>query len=157
MNSEFLWTVLENMSKREMIEAKKAQWMRQRNEAQNTSSARTSSSGLLSAPQSSTVDTRATDQLSNQIAALVQKEVRQNLGAADMKDSLLEKMDDYLSAELHTHTCKICYELMAGALHTPLLLFPCGHTFCKTCIDRCRSKTNWVCPYCRHDRSRYSI
>jgi hypothetical protein len=44
---------------------------------------------------------------------------------------LAERMESYLEAELGTHTCKICFELMVSPVHTPVLLFPCGHTFCK--------------------------
>jgi hypothetical protein len=44
---------------------------------------------------------------------------------------LSERMELYLEAELGTHTCKICFELMVSPVHTPVLLFPCGHTFCK--------------------------
>ena len=145
------------MNKREVMEAKKAQWMRQRNEAHAAVSTRIAPFPE-SKSQSCPRNDDAMDQLSSQIASLVQREVRQNLGSSDIKDSLIEKMDDYLSAELHTHTCKVCYELMSGAEHTPLLLFACGHTFCKACIDRCRVKTkNWVCPYCRLHLSIYSV
>jgi hypothetical protein len=42
-------------------------------------------------------------------------------------------------------------ELMTSPTHTPMLLFPCGHTFCRECIGRHdsnpRKKPN--CPYCR--------
>ena len=43
-------------------------------------------------------------------------------------------------------------ELMTSPNHTPMLLFPCGHTFCKMCIDRhsSNSKKKSTCPYCRH-------
>ncbi|KAH0792152.1 anther-specific proline-rich protein APG-like [Histomonas meleagridis] len=35
--------------------------------------------------------------------------------------------DDYI--------CPVCYEVMKPPNHMPLILFPCGHTLCKTCIQ----------------------
>ena len=31
----------------------------------------------------------------------------------------------------------------------PFLLFPCGHTFCKVCLDTHVKKTGKTCPLCR--------
>jgi hypothetical protein len=87
---------------------------------------------------------------------------------ADVRATVAEKMESYLEAELSTHTCKICFELMTSPVHTPILLFPCGHTFCQQCMDthingskapgageianvaRSSSSCNGKsCPYCR--------
>ena len=36
--------------------------------------------------------------------------------------------------EIASHTCPICYELMVPPDHSPMLLFPCGHSFCAACL-----------------------
>ena len=43
--------------------------------------------------------------------------------------------------------CCICYELMIPPTRCPILLFPCGHTFCALCLDQCPDAV--LCPYCR--------
>mmetsp|Transcript_20227 Transcript_20227/g.43769 ORF Transcript_20227/g.43769 Transcript_20227/m.43769 type:complete len:233 (+) Transcript_20227:302-1000(+) len=65
-------------------------------------------------------------------------------------------MESYLASQLMSHTCPICYELMKGENRAPVLVFPCGHTFCSCCLTKyCGGhKTNQVgqqktCPCCR--------
>jgi len=102
---------------------------------------------------------RFTDKLSLRIREEIKNEMKvSQVSSAD----LAERMESYLEAELGTHTCKICFELMLSPVHTPVLLFPCGHTFCKACIEsheKSQSKNelnktnvktlNFQCPYCR--------
>ena len=78
---------------------------------------------------------RLTDKLTEHIRDEVMKEMQISMRNVDVRETVAEKMDSYLEAELSTHTCKICFELMTSPLHTPTLLFPCGHTFCKQCMD----------------------
>ena len=59
------------------------------------------------------------------------------------------RCDSYLQTELQTHTCPVCYELMAPPHKAPMLLFPCGHSFCKQCIDSHTARGANTCPYCR--------
>eukprot|EP00455_Lapot_gusevi_P049185 TRINITY_DN6929_c0_g1_i1.p1 TRINITY_DN6929_c0_g1~~TRINITY_DN6929_c0_g1_i1.p1 ORF type:complete len:424 (-),score=54.46 TRINITY_DN6929_c0_g1_i1:87-1358(-) len=47
--------------------------------------------------------------------------------------------------ELPTHHCSVCYEIMSGH-KVPTILVPCGHTFCRVCLER---STKSVCPLCR--------
>jgi hypothetical protein len=110
---------------------------------------------------------RLTDKLTEHIRHELKREM-QNMSSADVRDTVAEKMESYLEAELSTHTCKICFELMTSPVHTPILLFPCGHTFCQQCMDthingsktpgterianaaRSSSSCNGKsCPYCR--------
>ena len=73
---------------------------------------------------------KLTDKLASHIREEVRKEI-QNSNEFSGED-LAEKMDTYLQDELSTHTCKICFELMESDKgKTPILLFPCGHTFCE--------------------------
>lgn len=99
-----------------------------------------------------------TNKLSNHIRTETRKEFLSNNGNSEW---IKEKMDQYLEGELSTHTCKICFELMTSPCHTPILFFPCGHTFCTSCVDnhlndKRKEKRNdnikdlnKQCPYCR--------
>ena len=59
-------------------------------------------------------------------------------------------MEKTIAKELESNTCPICYELMVPPNYSPTMLFPCGHTFCKGCVNiqnGHRKLTN--CPFCR--------
>lgn len=60
------------------------------------------------------------------------------------------KIEKTISKEIETNTCPVCYELMVPPKNSPILLFPCGHTFCKMCVYTNHSKqTIQKCPCCR--------
>ena len=40
------------------------------------------------------------------------------------------QVESLLERHIGSNTCPVCFELMAGKQHQPMLLFPCGHTFC---------------------------
>ncbi len=42
--------------------------------------------------------------------------------------------------------CGICFEWMDQPDRAPTILFPCGHTFCKDCIQKLAKRN---CPHCR--------
>ena len=58
--------------------------------------------------------------------------------------------EETLYDQVMSNTCPICFELFLPPRNQPYILFPCGHTFCKSCIDRAAgpSKVN-SCPFCR--------
>ena len=61
-----------------------------------------------------------------------------------------KRIEKTVADELETNTCSICFELMLPKKHSPMLLFPCGHTFCKQCLEDNYSKTGKrICPWCR--------
>jgi len=61
-----------------------------------------------------------------------------------------KQIDQFIEGELECHTCAVCYEVMEAPDKVPILLFPCGHTFCKPCLDThiAKSRTS-TCPLCR--------
>lgn len=60
-----------------------------------------------------------------------------------------KNIEKAVASEMETNTCSICYELMLPKAHSPILLFPCGHTFCKECIDHNIKNGKKTCPWCR--------
>ena len=106
-----------------------------------------------------------TEKLTLHIRQEVQREmIRGDPNHANrVRETISEKMESYLQDELSaTHTCKICFEVMMPPVRTPILLFPCGHTFCKECMDHKTTGSNSssnnsstknlsvsTCPYCR--------
>eukprot|EP00602_Paraphysomonas_sp_CaronLab_P008744 CAMPEP_0185035806 /NCGR_PEP_ID=MMETSP1103-20130426/27822_1 /TAXON_ID=36769 /ORGANISM="Paraphysomonas bandaiensis, Strain Caron Lab Isolate" /LENGTH=327 /DNA_ID=CAMNT_0027573065 /DNA_START=22 /DNA_END=1005 /DNA_ORIENTATION=- len=99
-----------------------------------------------------THDEMLLNKLTERIAVSIRDEVRKEIscgaGSSELREAMTSKLDQYLESELHTHTCKICFELMTSPDHTPMLLFPCGHTFCKACMEKQSNKSK-TCPYCR--------
>ena len=90
------------------------------------------------------------DRLAEQIASRLQVEVRKE-NARIMQDGAVgARVESLLERHIASNNCPVCFELMAGKVHEPTLLFPCGHTFCATCLrthlDKLGRKT---CPYCR--------
>jgi hypothetical protein len=74
---------------------------------------------------------KLTQKLSRNIRDEVKRELAMTTHSSDIRDAIAEQMSGYLVAELGTHTCKICSSLMTSPNNTPILLFPCGHTFCR--------------------------
>jgi hypothetical protein len=97
---------------------------------------------------------KLTERLATHIREEVKKEMMVCVNNPRAKDLVVERMDCYLQEELQTHVCKICFEVMLSPDHTPILLFPCGHTFCKLCMDTNasvagKSGGGGKCPFCR--------
>lgn len=63
-----------------------------------------------------------------------------NTGELDAEESLYD--------QVMSNTCPICFELFLPPRNQPYILFPCGHTFCVSCIDK-MMKHSKVCPFCR--------
>lgn len=103
---------------------------------------------------------KLTDRLTSHIRDEIRREMIGTINADSVKASISDRIDGYLQSELSSHTCKICFEIMTSPGHTPILLFPCGHTFCTVCvaahtgssstsITSLSSGGNKGCPYCR--------
>ena len=92
---------------------------------------------------------KLTQKLAGHIKEEIKREMKGSIHNSDIRDVVADKMESYLNAELHTHTCKICEEVMRSPDKTPMILFPCGHTFCKLCIHGSNNRRRNECPYCR--------
>lgn len=87
---------------------------------------------------------RITDKLHQELTNNQQKVAKDN------------QVGSLISKEIEQNTCGICYELMVPPTYSPILLFPCGHTFCKHCVytsnkhhPNHRQLTISKCPMCR--------
>ena len=61
-----------------------------------------------------------------------------------------QKIEGFLAAELEQATCPICFELMVPPARAPILIFPCGHTFCNGCLEaHIKAARRQTCPLCR--------
>lgn len=58
------------------------------------------------------------------------------------------EMEESLHKQVMSNTCPVCFELFLPPTHQPYILFPCGHTFCKHCIEK-YAKVKQTCPFCR--------
>jgi Zinc finger, C3HC4 type (RING finger). len=88
----------------------------------------------------------------------LEKEGMPSLSASDLVNALTEKItskmpnshqkniEKAIAGEVETNTCSICFELMLPKIHSPILLFPCGHTFCKECVDHSFKTGKKTCP-----------
>ncbi|CAD8069187.1 unnamed protein product [Paramecium primaurelia] len=54
-------------------------------------------------------------------------------------------------------TCAICFELMVPPQYSPILLFPCGHSFCKSCVLDGTKLRIQKCSLCRSKISAHAI
>jgi hypothetical protein len=163
---------MDRESKRQALEAKKKKWMQDRSQALTKAEVKSPAlSNDNRAPSSrvtrsreethpphpahqhqqhqSMLDESLVSQLTERISKEIRKEINIGLGSSDIREAMTEKMDKYLESELHSHMCKTCSQLMLSPNHTPMLLVPCGHTFCKRCCEGKASRMLSVCPYCR--------
>lgn len=62
------------------------------------------------------------------------------------------KFETTLAKEISQNECPICLQLLVPPHHTPYILFPCGHTFCKQCIDSYLKKSHKkICALCKQN------
>ena len=65
------------------------------------------------------------------------------------KRDVSKRIESFLQNELQQHTCPVCFEPMLPPNKSPMLLFPCGHTFCAECIEKQKRIAKHCCPFCR--------
>ena len=164
---------MEPGSRRAEIEAKRAlqqrAWMEQRQLARDTehvmqaggsaaaplhaaSAAGSSRAGLGDADVLNRLTERISERLRIEIKEELEREASQQKLAEPERNALAQdNVERYLSGEMASQTCPICMELMVTP-RTPTMLFPCGHTFCASCLDENAAKggsSKNKCPFCR--------
>ena len=167
------------MNKRELLEEKKKNWMSDRaisrikeeisqevfqkksqinniNEKKSLKSdvqVQNNISTTVTAENTDHFLNKLTEKLTSHIREEIKKEMSTTIHNEDIRETVASKMDSYLQAELGTHLCKICFELMTSPLNTPILLFPCGHTFCGDCSAKQRTQC-YICRSTIKDRQK---
>ncbi|KAJ1619727.1 hypothetical protein T492DRAFT_915758, partial [Pavlovales sp. CCMP2436] len=61
------------------------------------------------------------------------------------------RLDDGLASEL---SCPSCLSELDDSSRRPMLLAPCGHTFCADCVERWRRdgvRGDFACPTCAEE------
>ena len=79
----------------------------------------------------------------------VRREVEREMAVGSRNTVVVERKNDNLSKEVDSHRCPICIELMLYPNYSPLMLVPCGHTFCSKCLSKYQQTAKSVCPLCR--------
>eukprot|EP00854_Cymbomonas_tetramitiformis_P020335 gene20335-24353_t len=95
------------------------------------------------------------DKLTEKITERLREELRGELkretaDAFKVVEKQGKRFEGFLASEIESHTCPICYELMLAPVYSPTMLFPCGHTFCASCL-KAHTETHHKgkCPLCR--------
>ncbi|XRB20413.1 RING-type domain-containing protein [Pseudoscourfieldia marina] len=95
------------------------------------------------------------DKITERLASRMRLELKSELETATAtyqknESQVNASMESYLASEIASHTCPICFELMLAPTRTPVLLFPCGHTFCDACLrQHIDVHGKGRCPVCR--------
>ena len=97
---------------------------------------------------------RCLTKLTERIAIRLRSELRNEAEESTKYDEgtkrdISNKMESFLQNELQQHTCPVCFEPMLPPNKPPMLLFPCGHTFCAECIEKQKRIAKHSCPFCR--------
>lgn len=74
--------------------------------------------------------------------------IRENQEVGKRATEMSDHIERFITSETEAHSCPICYDIMVPPNNKPMLLVPCGHTFCETCV-RTQTKVKKKCPYCR--------
>ncbi|KAL3142968.1 hypothetical protein ABBQ38_003251 [Trebouxia sp. C0009 RCD-2024] len=95
------------------------------------------------------------DHLTQRITVRLRSELQAELQKSSVKSEAYhqqarQQIEGSLVQEIESHTCPICYELMVAPQNAPILLFPCGHSFCSVCIaSHTQRHRKRLCPCCR--------
>eukprot|EP01025_Chloroclados_australasicus_P019051 TRINITY_DN2022_c0_g2_i1.p2 TRINITY_DN2022_c0_g2~~TRINITY_DN2022_c0_g2_i1.p2 ORF type:complete len:312 (-),score=46.39 TRINITY_DN2022_c0_g2_i1:742-1677(-) len=129
-------------SKRQEIKQQQEQWMRER--------AAHSTRFQLEEGTVSHAQSKSAEQIIDRVTGHLMVKIKQEILEEMKNDTAGQKYERFLAAEIESHTCPICYELMVAPKNAPILLYPCGHSFCKVCVDSHRNSYHKdQCPCCR--------
>ncbi|KAM3130450.1 hypothetical protein pb186bvf_017452 [Paramecium bursaria] len=88
----------------------------------------------------------------NSLAQLTYKIAEKAFGLSNKKN-----IETKVSEMIEQQTCAICFELMVPPQYAPILLFPCGHTFCKECTIKNGKINIQKCSLCRAKVTAHAI
>ncbi|KAJ9444488.1 RING finger protein PSH1 [Diplonema papillatum] len=71
-----------------------------------------------------------------------------SLHAYSRKKELAASSEGKPAAAVAGHCCAVCEEVMLAPARGPVMLVPCGHTFCAPCVEKWQ-RTRSECPLCR--------
>lgn len=169
---------------RARLKAQRENWMRQReidqdrqqmvaaaetqaNSASTSTNASTSASTSGSTTSSTNVGSVHTDlQLLAKLAEKMTETIKKDIRAEVMEEARASGSDTQATMDaLQSHTCPVCMSIMNAKAqaedkidHSPMLLFPCGHTLCTLCVNEYMKKMGrQTCPYCRSKIERCAI
>ena len=100
---------------------------------------------------------RLTENIANKLRVEIANELKTSGNLPVDRNAAELEMSNLLNKELESHNCPVCMMRMLpaedsedGSDHTPMLLFPCGHNLCATCVNMHFEKQNRkTCPHCR--------
>jgi hypothetical protein len=141
-------------TKRQMMQEKRRRWMESKSldeSRQAEAAAIDTRSTYVERDWNDELLSKITARLADSLKTQLRKEVASELRPHGLNQHLVKRLEEYLQSELQSHVCGICFELMEAPARSPMLLFPCGHTFCKQCLathmDQRSSSSK--CPQCR--------
>ncbi|KAL9643281.1 hypothetical protein ABK040_014737 [Willaertia magna] len=85
------------------------------------------------------------DLLTETVERSIKEELKIKEDLHEEKREADEDLDNFVNTEIDNHKCGICFELMIDDCE-PMILVPCGHCFCASCINKLTRKN---CPNCR--------
>ena len=89
------------------------------------------------------------NQLTLKITERIEDELKQKYKDGKGIKTTTEDNSHTLKSEIMSNTCPICLELLLPPTHSPIILFPCGHTFCKVCLEQQKKVYKNKCACCR--------
>lgn len=87
--------------------------------------------------------TKAYKEMMGQIEHDLLRNEKENMSKQEVK------FEKTFAEEIKSNTCPICLELMIPPKTRPMILFPCGHTFCSSCLDIVEKNGSKKCALCK--------
>lgn len=130
-------------NERDLLKQQREKWLSER-ALDHKMTAAGIDKNMISASSQQSLLTEITLKLSEKLQSELSQSKEKKLKKNDYQ------MEKTISKEIETNTCPICYDLMVPPKNSPILLFPCGHTFCKNCVmHNGTTKQISKCPCCR--------
>lgn len=102
--------------------------------------------------------TRLTERIATRLRVELKNEAEESTKYDEgAKRDVQNKIESFLQNELQQHACPVCFEPMLPPKKSPMLLFPCGHTFCNECIEKQKKIATHKCPLCRSKIEKIAI